>query len=221
MKVEFHCHSNFSGDSAAKVTNICKRAKQLGFSKVAITDHNTIRGSVELAAIAPEMAIISEEIQVQKDGKYLGELLGYFMNEEIPGNLELEEVLYRLKKQNAFISVAHPFDIRRSHFTQEILLKHCKDIDAYEVFNSRSMTKNANSAAARFVEENHLAGLNGSDAHSCYELGHSCVELADFHSADDLRRCLGEAVLESKISPKWVHLLSRGAVIQKRLWVKA
>jgi predicted metal-dependent phosphoesterase TrpH len=55
--------------------------------------------------MAPGQVIVGEEIQTSQ-----GEILAYFLSEEIPAGLEPEEVMRRLRAQKRFISVAHPFD---------------------------------------------------------------------------------------------------------------
>ena len=216
MKVDFHCHTIYSGDSLLKPTSLVSKAKKIGLNKVAITDHNTINGALIFAELAPELVIIGEEITVNKNGKYIGELLAYFLEKEVQGDLEIEEALSLLHKQNAFISVAHPFDTKRSKLTHSSLAQYVDFIDAVEVFNSRTLSKKPNRAAKLFAQQFAISGLNGSDAHSCFELGQSYVDIPEFSTADELRQVVNDAHLVNRKSSGLIHITSRMAALRWR-----
>ena len=108
VRAEFHCHSIYSPDSLVRVEDLLAACQQKQIDKLAITDHNRLEGALRAHALDPQRVIIGEEIQTTE-----GEILGYFMREEIPAGLEPLEVIERLKDQGAFISVAHPFDTNR------------------------------------------------------------------------------------------------------------
>ena len=216
MKVDFHCHTTYSGDSLLEPSQIISKAKKKGLNKIAITDHNTIRGAMAFKEIAPGMVIIGEEIAVRKNGEYVGEFLAYFLEKEVPGNLEVEETLVLLREQNAFISVAHPFDANRSKWTNSSLTTYIEFIDAIEVFNSRTLSIKPNRDAMRFANENGIDGLNGSDAHSWFELGQSYVIIPKFSTSDELRKVIKEAQLVNRRSSGFIHITSRIAALRWR-----
>lgn len=216
MKVDFHCHTVFSGDSLLEPEKMISKAKKIGLNKVAITDHNTIKGAIVSAEFAPEMVIIGEEIRVRKNGKFIGEILGYFLEEEVPGDLEIEEALNLLRNQNAFISVPHPFDAVRSKWTNSSLAQYIKFLDAIEVFNSRTLTAKPNKDALRFAREHGIIGLNGSDAHSWFELGQSYVVIPEFSTADGLRKVIKNAQLVNRKSSGLIRFSSKIATLRWR-----
>jgi len=112
--IEFHCHTVFSKDSLTspqKLVEVCRR-KQI--DRVIITDHNTIAGALAAQALDPQRVIIGEEIMTTR-----GEILAAFVTDEIPAKLSPQETILRLREQNAFISVSHPFDEWRSGGWQE------------------------------------------------------------------------------------------------------
>ncbi|HEX5309951.1 MAG TPA: DNA polymerase III subunit alpha [Solirubrobacteraceae bacterium] len=56
--VELHCHSAYSFlDGASLPEELAYRAAQLGHSALALTDHNSLSGSMELAQAAPEAGV--------------------------------------------------------------------------------------------------------------------------------------------------------------------
>ena len=60
----------------------CSACRDKGIDKLAITDHHSIRGALELRAIAPDLVIVGEEVMTTQ-----GELLAYFVEEEVPRGL--------------------------------------------------------------------------------------------------------------------------------------
>jgi error-prone DNA polymerase len=56
--VELHCHSAYSFlDGVSLPEELAQRASELGHSALALTDHNSVSGSMELAQVAPDCGI--------------------------------------------------------------------------------------------------------------------------------------------------------------------
>ena len=211
MKVELHCHSIYSKDGMMPLDYLLLLAEKRGIDRLAITDHNTTRGAFLAKKLAPERVIVGEEILTTR-----GELLGYFMQEEIPSGLEPQEALRRLQEQGAFISVSHPFDLQRKGWQLKDLLEIIPFVDAIEVFNSRCLFNSTNQEAANFAREKKLKGTVGSDAHIPFELGRSTLSLPEFNSAAELRSVLAQAQQQNRLSPFWVHFGSTFAKYAKK-----
>ena len=213
FRVEFHCHTIFSKDSLTRPADLVKTCRRKGIDRVVVTDHNTIAGARAAQAIDPELVIVGEEIMTTR-----GEILAAFVSEEIPSGLTPQETVRRLKDQEAFISVSHPFDRWRSGHWQEADLRELvPDVDAIEVYNSRCMLREFNEKAQQFAELHNLAGTVGSDAHTAFELGQSLMELESFEGPGGLRSVIRKGVPKVKRSPGWVRLTSRYAVVYKKL----
>jgi predicted metal-dependent phosphoesterase TrpH len=210
LKVDFHCHSEYSLDCATRLPALIEKARHCGLDRLVITDHNTIRGALLAHKIAPDFIIIGEEIETQQ-----GELLAIFVKEEIPKNLHINEVIHRLHTQNAFISASHPFDFQRMGLNQQQLTSLVYEIDAIEVFNARCITNRFNHQAMKFALENNLPGTAGSDAHSLLEIGRGYAILPLFRDTFELRCAIRHAKIGGKLSPYWVHFLSRFARFSK------
>lgn len=201
---EFHSHSNYSPDSLAKIEDMIATCRAKGIGKLAITDHGRMAGALRAHEIAPEMIIVSEEILTSE-----GEILGYFMTEEIPDYLPPLEVVKMLRDQGAFISIAHPFDPwRGSTWKLETLEQLVPYLDGVEAFNARCLDPSFNEQAGEFAQEHGLAWMVGSDAHSLPELGRSVLKLPDFNSAEELRQAVRSATFEGELSGKVVRLRS-------------
>jgi len=214
LRVEFHCHTIYSKDSLLSPEALLETCQKKGIDRVVITDHNTIAGGVHAAAIDPSRAIIGEEIKTQE-----GELLAFFVQEEIPPGLAPMEAINRLREQGAFISVSHPFDVMRNgHWQIEALLEVLPHVDAIETFNARCMQADYNHQANEFARQHNLTGTVGSDAHAAFELGRATMLLPDFHDAQSLQRSLQEAQAQTSLSSPFVHFTSRYAVWKKMLY---
>ncbi len=178
-----------------------------------VTDHNGTEGAVLAQALDPDRVIIGEEIMTTQ-----GEILAAFVKTAVPLGLSPLDTIARLRDQGAFISVSHPFDRqRKGAWKEEDLLAIVPFIDAIEVFNSRCMLPAANRAALEFARRHHLAGTVGSDAHTAWELGRSVLLLPEFGGADDLRRIIWAGQAQTRLSPPWIHFLSRYARLRKRM----
>lgn len=201
---EFHCHSNYSFDSLVSLEDIINTCRSRGIGKIAITDHGCMEGAYKAHQMAPDLVIVSEEIQTSE-----GEILAYFMTEEIPDGLEPMEVIRRLQDQGAFISVAHPFDPwRGSHWKEGTLEDLVPHLDGVEAFNARCFDPSFNEKAGAFANLYEKAWMVGSDAHSVVEIGRAVLQLPDFNSAEELRAAVKEASYSGELSKKSVRLNS-------------
>lgn len=204
-------HSEFSPDSVTKIEDIVARAKSLDLGKVIITDHNTTKGAMILKKRYPDFVVVGEEILTTR-----GEVLAFYVKEEIPRGLTPLETVKRLKDQGAVISLSHPYSYSRAGWYEDEMHELFPYLDAIEVANGRN-TRAANEKAANFAAQNGLAGTAGSDAHGLMELGRMTLTLDAFNTADELRTALKSAQVNGKPSSQWVRLTSRTAVVRKRL----
>lgn len=213
FRIEFHCHTIYSKDSLTPPNRLVEMCRRKGIDRVVVTDHNTISGARVCQALDPERVIVGEEIMTTR-----GEILAAFVSEEIPNGLSPQEAIRRLKDQDAFISVSHPFDRqRKGHWQEEHLLEILPQVDAVEVYNSRCMQPQFNDQARQFAEKHNIPGTVGSDAHAAFELGRSLMLLETFEGAEGLRRVIRSGIPRVKWSPPWIHFVSRYATIYKML----
>ncbi|MBR6090724.1 MAG: PHP domain-containing protein [Anaerolineaceae bacterium] len=211
IKVDFHVHSIGSKDSVSRGEDLYKRAKEIGLGKLIITDHNSTSEAVKLQKSHPDFVIVGEEILTTK-----GEILAIFVREELPKGIEPLEAFKRLKDQEAFISLSHPYAMMRHGWTEEEMEEYLPWLDAIEISNARN-TSGMNASAVKFAADHQLNGTAGSDAHGIPELGTMGLELPDFNTADELRSAIRSAKVFGSESPFWVRYYSRSAAIRKAL----
>jgi predicted metal-dependent phosphoesterase TrpH len=202
----------YSKDSLVTPEELVSVCRAKGINRVVVTDHNSIEGAVAAQKLDPELVIVGEEI-LTKEG---GELLAVFVQEEIPEGLPAEEVIARLRDQEAFISVSHPFDISRGWKSTD-LERIAPLVDAVEVFNARCLLRSFNQRAADFAKKHGLLGTVGSDAHTLREYGRATMLLPEFHDTISLKNALAVASSETRYSGLGVRFGSRYAVLHKQL----
>ena len=213
-RVELHCHTRASFDSLSKPEDIVRVCREKGIDRIAITDHNTMAGVAAVQALAPELVIPAEEIKTEE-----GELIGWFMTEEIPRGLPLQETIRRLKAQGAVIGVPHPLDSLRmgSALGRESLLKIIQQVDALETLNARCLRRADNDGAREMARTHGKLMTAGSDAHAAREIGTAIMLMPPFHDAESFRQSLAAARIQGRLSGGHVRLYSTWAKLFKKL----
>ena len=189
------------------------RYVRAGINCVAVSEHNNIEGALEVRRIAPFKVIVAEEIKTTE-----GEIIGLFLEEEVPKGLTPEETVRAIRGQGGLVCVPHPFDrLRRSPLREEALLRIIGDVDIIEAFNSRTTLKGDNERAARFAAEHGKPMSAGSDAHTAGEIGLAYVEMPDFEGAEDFLAALEKGRIVGRRASPVVHVFSTLAKVRTRL----
>jgi predicted metal-dependent phosphoesterase TrpH len=214
-KVDLHTHTVYSKDCLTRTADLIARARDLGLDKVAITEHNRLDGALAAKKLAPDLIIVGEEIMTTQ-----GEIIGYFLTEEVPRGLSPQETIRRLRDQGAVITIPHPLDsLRRSAMRLTNVLAVIDQVDALEVLNARCVRPQDNVAAAALAQEHGKLATAGSDAHTLAELGRCYMEMPPF---DDNPTAFLAALMDGKpageVSPFWPHFASTYARWRKRLF---
>ena len=152
--------------------------------------------------IAPFKIIISEEIHTTA-----GEIIGYFLSEEIPSHLTPEETVRQIKDQGGLVCIPHPIDRFRPHsrLRRNALDKIMPDVDIIEVFNSRTYMSTDTSSALQLAQKNGLPFAAGSDAHIPQEIGRAYVELPEFDNAEQFLASLRQGKIHAQKTSTIVH----------------
>ena len=179
-KADLHIHSKYSGlmkymgltfpDSVEEPKNIIRSAKKRGLDIIAITDHNTIRGGLETKKLEKEYGvkvIVGSEIMTKE-----GELLGLYLNEEIPKGLTAEETVEKIHEQGGLAVAPHPYSPICHALGDRIFnLK----LDGVEVFNAYHRDGIINNIALKKVVNNYhkkpVAFIGNSDGHLAKMVG--------------------------------------------------
>ena len=179
MKVDLHLHSNFSHDGRSSLEDLVARSKECGLERIALTDHNTVEGAIALARLAPELAIVGEEVKTLE-----GEVIGLFITSRLAPYLPAEEVMDLIHGMGGLTYIPHPLDRRRANFSVERMAELADRIDIIETYNPWCEPA-ANQAASRLAEELGKVTATGSDSHAAQELGRSWMEMDTFGDPQD------------------------------------
>lgn len=212
-KVDLHTHTIYSKDCLTQTAKLVEQARRVGLQKIAITEHNRLDGALVAKAMAPELIIVGEEIKTTH-----GEIIAYFVKEEVPRGLSPQETIARLRDQGAVISIPHPLDsVRTSAMRLTNVLQVIDQVDALEVLNARCVLDRDNLAAAALAQEHGKLLTAGSDAHTPAELGRCYLEIPPFEdNGASFLAALAQAKVGGMISPFWPHFASTYAKWRKR-----
>jgi predicted metal-dependent phosphoesterase TrpH len=169
MRFDLHIHSKHSPDSFLKPEKIVKAAKKRGLDGVAVTDHNTIKGSLEALKINKDPdfeVIVGSEIKTE-----YGDVLGLFLNEEIKTH-SFDNVIDEIRSQGGISVLAHPY--RQYNAPEEIVAK----VDLVEGFNARSKSFH-NDKSLKLADTFNKPMTAGSDTHLYFEVGKGTVSVEE------------------------------------------
>src|SRR5437773_2950623 len=187
MRIDLHLHSRFSHDSSSTLESLIQRCRECGLDRIALTDHNTAEGALELAKLAPELTIVGEEAKTRE-----GEVIGLFITRRVPPYLRPEEALDLIHEMGGLSYIPHPLDRNRSHFRSERIVELADRIDIIETYNPWA-EPGANRAAAELAAELGKIGATGSDSHGIEEMGRSWMELDEYDGPSDFLEKLARA----------------------------
>ena len=174
LRVDLHLHSNYSHDGQSSLQELIDRSRECGLNRIALTDHNTVEGALELARMAPELTIVGEEVKTRE-----GEVIGLFITGRVAPYLMPEEVMDLIHEMGGLTYLPHPLDRRRANFRPERVVQLAGRIDIIETYNPWCEA-GANAAAARLAADLGKVTATGSDAHGIPELGRSWMEIEQY-----------------------------------------
>ena len=182
VRVDLHSHTMWSGDSTTTPDEIVHAVEASGLDVLCITDHNAIKGAVDLRHSLPCRVVVGEELRT-----HAGEIIGLFLDERIPAGTPPAEAARAIRAQGGVVYVPHPFDPMRRNMAEPALyeLAEAGLLDAVEVINAKTSLSSLNRRAAEFAAEFQLAAGAGSDAHVPLALGAAYVEMPDFDGPVD------------------------------------
>lgn len=209
-----HTHTEYSPDSRTKLPRQAEAIRKAGLDVVCATDHNTIAGALRLREMADGFrVIVGEEISTAD-----GEIIGLFLDREIPRGRSADETIARIRDQGGVVSIPHPFSSNRMYrIRSRVLRRIWPAVDAIEVFNAREAFTRDNLRAAAFAQEHEIAGAVGSDAHRPSELGGAFLEMDDFIDRDGFVAALRSGTVHGELAGMLIHVWTRLDVLRKRL----
>ena len=213
IKADLHVHTCYSIDCLTPLERIVDRCLEIDINCIAVADHNTIAGALRLKEIAPFKVIIAEEILTP-----VGEIMGLFLNKEIPPGLSPQETISRIRSQGGLVAIPHPFGRSLSSKSNPLTSAEIlSQFDIIETFNSRTPFSSDIAKAWKLAKEQRKAASAGSDAHTLSEIGQAYVEMPEFNGPDDFLNSLAQGKIFGQKSSYLAHFASTWARIRKQV----
>ena len=176
MRIDLHTHTHRSGDSTTTMAEFCQGVDAAHLDYVAVTDHLTIEGAVQLRGLLGARIIIGQEMRVTE-----GELIGLFLERQIPPGLRAAQAAARIREQGGLVYAPHAGDGSRVSLSLADLGQLCENglIDIVEVANSKAKPSAILPGTEKIAQLFGVAEGAGSDAHVESALGSTYVDVGD------------------------------------------
>lgn len=222
--VDMHFHS-YHSDGHDGISAIALQAQTLGIG-IAVTDHNEIRGAMELREFRNMLTIPGIEV-TSAEGSHLlvyfyaaRDLEHFYLNTILPGmgadvmsstTLEMEALIEASRRYPAVVVLPHPYSaaytgVHNSYFSDERLQTIYEMVDGVEVINAENMNKwNLQSTVLGFNLGKGITG--GSDGHRLAQMGKAVTLAACAPVREDFLDALKSGL--TKVVGKEIHLLRK------------
>jgi predicted metal-dependent phosphoesterase TrpH len=198
LRADLHvhtCHSKVCGtltflgsrDCYSAPEDVYRVAKARGMDLVAITDHDSIDGALELLSARPDRddVIVGEEVSCWLPDAHVEVHFGvYGMTEALHRDLQplrrnAFEVAAALRQANAFFALNHLLHFYRGQVPFAAYLRLLREVPALEVRNGTMVPSHnllVEWIAERSAETHQLGCTAGSDAHTLRRIGRTWTE---------------------------------------------
>lgn len=191
MRLDLHIHSSYSRDASATPEDIVRRCSELGLGGFAVTDHNSVEGSLKAFELAKVQGLISvRAVEVSAEE---GHVLAYGVREAVPRGMSVAETVDRIHSLGGVAVAAHP---KRFPSGVGLEVARTAPFDGIEVLNGGS-SRRSNALARRIAEMKRSPVTAGSDAHALEQIGKAYSVVEDCACEDDILEAIrkGEAAV--------------------------
>lgn len=204
QRADTHVHTLYSGigsygalrfpESVTRPEEMVDHARKKGLDVLCITDHDAVGGGFVAQDYAKKFddieVVIGEEVSTAD-----GEIIGLWLNEEIPPGLSVEETIDRIRAQGGITIAPHPFSFHVPALGDKVFEI---DLDGIETLNGGHIDKYSNKMAKEVQNKyrGRWAEIGSSDGHSTSTVGYSWTEFEGY-GAEGLRK----AILEKRTIP--------------------
>lgn len=213
IRLDLHLHTRGSFDCLSDPEAVLARALELGYARIAITDHDRLEVGLAMSKRHPDRVIAGEEVKTAEGV----DVIGLYLTQEIPRGTPARATIERIKAQGGIAYLPHPFASGKGGGGRlaDELAPLC---DVVEVFNARLHSPTLNLRAEELAARCGKLRGAGSDAHTLGELGNAFVEVpAHSNRAEALLAALAKGQLGGTTASRAVHLASTWAKIRKAL----
>ncbi len=186
VRLDLHVHSRHSPDSSLTLDSIAQRLAYAGLRGFALTDHNSIAGHAELAALRHDFPgyLFLPGVEVSTSQ---GHVLAYGVDEAPPAHRPAAETVEWIRDHGGESVLAHPF--RRRHGVGRHLAESLS-ATGVEARNGRN-SEVSNLRAEYLAAQRSLTSTGGGDVHALPDLGRAYTYFPDeVRSVDDALEAL-------------------------------
>lgn len=187
QKFDLHSHTTYSKhwfwgmDALNTPQQMVKAAIKAGMDGLAITDHQTVRGSLVARKFAKRyknfIVITGTEIRAIE-----GDIVALGIKEDVPDDLSLAETMERIRGLGGISVAAHPF---AKFLVRKCVGDEARRLDAIEVFNAGSCKGFQNRKALEYAKRFKKPKTAGSDAHCIRDVGRAGI-ICNARAQDDI-----------------------------------
>jgi len=214
LRMDLHLHTRGSWDCTSDPEAVLERARQLGYGRIAITDHNRLHVAARMHERYPEHVVPGEEVKTAEGV----DVIGLYLVEEIPKGTPARETIERIRAQGGIPYLPHPFAGGKGG-GGKLAHELAPLCDVVEVFNARLHAQTLNDRAGELATAHGTLRGAGSDAHTVREIGNAFVELPYHVNRPEAFRAALAAMrdLGGSEASRLVHLASTWAKVRKKL----
>ena len=203
LRLDLHNHTAFSSDGLLSPRELLVEAAARGISCIAITDHDTVEGALQAAALADADFSLPRVIPGIELSTRAGEIIGLYVREDIPSRLPVDEAVDRVRSLGGLVYLPHPFDWpRRGAIDPHERVRIAERSDIIEVVNGRSLGPWCSRRAQRLAQRLDKPRGAGSDAHRAAEVGLTYVMVSALPTRETLVPLLQSGRVVSGLTPK-------------------
>jgi len=191
QKFDLHSHTVYSKhwfwgmDALNTPRQMVKAAIKKGMNGLAITDHQTVKGSLVAKSFAKRckdfIVVTGSEIRT-----FSGDVVALGIKEDVPDDLSLAETIERIHNLGGIAVAAHPF---AKFIVRKCVGYEAKRLDAIEVFNAGSCKGFQNKKAMEYANNLNKPKTAGSDAHCMRDAGRAGI-ICNARTQDDILDCI-------------------------------
>ncbi|KZX12634.1 PHP domain-containing protein [Methanobrevibacter filiformis] len=212
MKLDPHIHSKYSGDGKNSPLEILKQAKKIGLDYIAISDHNTIKGSQIAIKEAKKLKDIEVISSIEISSK-TGHILGFGVAEDIEKGLPADETIEKIHDLGGIAIIPHPLTRYRHGILIKEKIENLK-VDAMEVLNARYILGYSNAKSKKIAIKRNIPMIGSSDSHFIESIG-DCYTEIDCDSAEDVIKAIKKGKTIAKGKKTSNRLIAREFVNKK------
>jgi predicted metal-dependent phosphoesterase TrpH len=208
LRLDLHNHTSFSADGLLPPDELLRIAKGRGLDCIAVTDHNTVAGGLAALAISAADPSLPRVIPGVELATKDGEVVGLYIEEDIPRGLSLREAVDRIRSLGGIVYLPHPYDFfRRGAVSRKERHSAAQICDLVEVSNGRALGRRAGRKSARLAERSGKPGGAGSDAHRALEVGRAYVVVEELPIRQTLVAVVSAGHVEHSLGG-WSYVLN-------------